>query len=76
MAGTGKTADALRQELAAARISAGITDPDAPSAEILTDELRHRITQHQDELAKQPSHEPPRARTHTNDQGQDGGIDR
>ena len=76
VAGTGKTADALRQELAAARISAGITDPDAPSAATLTDELRQRITQHQNELANQPSHEPPRARTHTNDQGQDGGIDR
>jgi hypothetical protein len=76
VAGTGKRADALRKELAAARISAGIIDPDAPSAAILTDELRHRITQHHDELAKQPSHEPPRARTHTNDQGQDGGIDR
>jgi hypothetical protein len=76
VAGTGKRADALRKELAAARINAGITDPDAPSTEILTDELHHRITQHHDELAKQPSHEPPRARTHTNDQGQDPGIER
>jgi hypothetical protein len=76
VAGTGKTADALRQELAAARISAGITDPDAPSAEIVTDELRHRITQHHDELAKQPSNEPPRARPHSNDPGPDGGIER
>ncbi len=76
VAGTGTTADALRQELAAARISAGITDPDASSAEILTGELRHRITQHHDELARQPSYEPARARPNTNDQGADGGIER